>query len=101
MFLMNYMIMRDAAVSPFIRHELNAHGKFATIMGVLSILSTCYAMQFVAIESAIALFFCCGLFALLIDVIAVGKSYKTLECGYILLVVVGVFFIMRPPFLFG
>ena len=98
---MNYMILRDAVVSPFIRGEQNTSGKIATILGVLSVLSTCYAMQFVAIESAIALFFCCGLFALLIDVTTSGIRYKPLECAFILLAVVGVFFIMRPPFLFG
>ena len=63
----------------------------------------CYAMEFIAIESSIALFFSAGIFCILIDMTN-GSSrvqYKASEYLFVILAIVGVFFILRPPFIFG
>ena len=71
------MIMRDAVITPFIQGEENNTGKFTAVIGISSIICTCYSMEFVTIETALSLFFCSGLFALVFDILFSKANYKS------------------------
>jgi drug/metabolite transporter (DMT)-like permease len=107
-FLMNYMILRDSAyreqhVKPFIQGEHNSTGKWGSVFLLCSVVFASYAMEYIAIESVVAIYFSASIFCILIDRVNGGASngYKFMEYMFVLLAIVGVFFILRPPFLFG
>ena len=107
-FLLNYMILRDAAyqenhIKPFISGEHNSTGRWGSIFLLASVILASYAMEFIAIESVIAIYFSASVFCIIIDKVSGAGSfhYKFMEYMFILLAIAGVFFILRPPFLFG
>lgn len=94
--------MRDAVVLPFVTGEDNTTGKTLSILGMVGLICVNYSMEFVSIETTWTLFFCCGLIGLICDVIlSRGSSYKSQDYLFCILALVGVAFILRPPFLFG
>jgi len=100
-FLINYLIMRDAEVSPFVIGEENTSCKKGSVIGLFGFLCTFYAMEFISIESALTLFLWAGIFGIIIDKLVRGADYKGSELLFCLLALAGVMFVLRPPFLFG
>lgn len=100
-FLINYLIMRDAEVSPFVIGDENTTCKVGSVLGLFGFLCTFYAMQFISIESAMTLFLWAGVFGIIIDKLVRGADYSSSELLFCLLALAGVMFVLRPPFLFG
>jgi hypothetical protein len=65
--------MRDASVTPFVVGEDNTNSKVGSIIGLVGVICTFYAMEFIAIESTMTLFFWSALFGIIIDK-AIRKS---------------------------
>ena len=102
-FLMNYYSMRDASITPFIPEITGKSmtAKLAGVFGFAAIVCINYSLQYIAIESALAIFFCAGIFGYIIEKVKNGSSFSGLELLFSLIMLGGVMFILRPPFLFG
>ena len=66
-FVINYYLMRDAVIAPFIKGEDSLPSKIGSFMGFLGIMLSFSSMEYIAIESTITIFFWCGLFGLILD----------------------------------
>ena len=99
--LINYPTLRSHNIrfltdSP----KLNRHLKLTGVMALLAILSTIYAMIYITIGSVMSIFFLSAFSAILLDM--TGKSsYNKRTLMYIAVVLVGVFLVIRPPFIYG
>jgi len=93
--------MRDASVTPFVVGEDNTSSKVGSIIGLTGLICTCYAMEFMPIESSMTLLFWSALFGIVIDKVVRKAEYTMNELLFVLLAVVGATFVLRPSFLFG
>ena len=100
-FIFNYYVLRDADVSPTVKDDEDGNTKLACLIGFLSLMCTCYAFEFIPIESVLAIFFLAFVFGAIIDITTGKANYSGSSCLWCLATLAGVLFILRPPFIFG
>ena len=99
--IFNYYVLRDADIPPSVSEEVDGSTKLACFIGFLSLMSTCYAFEFIPIESVLSIFFFAFIFGVLIDILTGTANYSMKSCLWCLATLLGVLFILRPPFVFG
>jgi len=72
-----------------------------SVIGFLALIFSVWALEYISIESVVSIFYCSLLFGIVIDVVHGKSNYSGTSCLWCLATLLGVLFILRPPFVFG
>jgi len=67
-FIINYFVIRDAGVKPYVKEEDQTPTKIASFMGLISLITFCYSLKYLIIEDALSILYFVFIIAIIIDI---------------------------------